>query len=68
MELELIEKIDVLSNKIENTSIQFSFRIMCNSLFFFKQMMLKNNVKFEEIDLEMIFNQFKEMNKTKTNI
>lgn len=66
MELELIEKIDVLSNKIENTSFQFSFRIMCNSLFFFKQMMLKNNVKFEEIDLEMIFNQFQEMIKTKT--
>jgi hypothetical protein len=61
MDIEKIKQMQLLSSKIPNNDYRYVFENACLNLFFLQEIILKRNVRFEEIDVEIIFNEYEKM-------
>ena len=64
--IEISKEIDLFAKKLNgNFFKKLSFRMCCGHLSVFKKIMETQNVKGEEINFEIIFNHFQEIEKIK---
>jgi hypothetical protein len=62
--LEISKEINGFADKLEVGFLKkWSYRICCTQLSVFKEIIEKENVEFDEINFETIFNHFKKMEK-----
>ena len=67
--LEMSNEIDFWANKLKGKwDDKFAFRFCCAKLSIFKKIIQSQNVKFEEMDFETIFNYFKEKENEKLEV
>lgn len=67
--LEMSNEIDSWANKLKGGFYEkFAFRICCAKLSVFKEIIQSQNVKFEEMDFETIFNYFNKMENKKSEV